>query len=269
MGALTLSLDVPLSPGWLRLLCLLTNSRDRGDGEKGGWVPVTKLGRLVKSNKVKSIEEVFLFSLPIKEVEIVDHFFPSTVLKDEVMRITPVQKQTRAGQRTRFKAYVAVGDTNGHLGLGVKCASEVANAIRGALILAKTNLVPVRRGYWGSNMGSVHTVAAKVTGSAGSISLRLIPAPRGAGLVASIVPRKLLKMAGIVDVFTSTTGKTATQGNFLCATYDACARTYHFLSPELWPETYFLPLPFHAHSDFLSQKNVKPARRQRDEDDQI
>ena len=32
----------------------------------------------------------------------------------------PVQKQTRAGQRTRFKAFVAIGDYNGHVGLGVK-----------------------------------------------------------------------------------------------------------------------------------------------------
>jgi hypothetical protein len=30
----------------------------------------------------------------------------------------PVQKQTAAGQRTRFKAFVAIGDGNGHLGLG-------------------------------------------------------------------------------------------------------------------------------------------------------
>merc|ERR1711944_287375 len=33
-------------------------------------------------------------------------------LKDEVLKIMPVQKQTRAGQRTRFKAFVAIGDYN-------------------------------------------------------------------------------------------------------------------------------------------------------------
>lgn len=64
-------------------------------------VPVTKLGRLVKENKIKSIEQIYLFSLPIKEYQIVDFFLPK--LKDEVMKIMPVQKQTRAGQRTRFK----------------------------------------------------------------------------------------------------------------------------------------------------------------------
>ena len=35
-------------------------------------------------------------------MQIVD-FFLGSALKDEVMKIMPVQKQTRAGQRTRFK----------------------------------------------------------------------------------------------------------------------------------------------------------------------
>lgn len=34
--------------------------------EKEGWTPVTKLGRLVKEGKIKSLEEVFLYSLPVK-----------------------------------------------------------------------------------------------------------------------------------------------------------------------------------------------------------
>ena len=52
----------------------------------------------------------------------------------KVLKIMPVQKQTRAGQRTRFKAFVAIGDSNGHIGLGVKCSKEEATAIRGAII---------------------------------------------------------------------------------------------------------------------------------------
>lgn len=45
-------------------------------------------------------------------------------------QIKPVQKQTRAGQRTRFKAIVVIGDSNGHIGLGIKTSKEVATAIR-------------------------------------------------------------------------------------------------------------------------------------------
>merc|ERR1711872_319043 len=95
--------------------------RGRGKQEEKEWQPVTKLGRLVKDGKIKSLEEIYLYSLPIKEFEIID-FFLGAALKDEVLKIMPVQKQTRAGQRTRFKAFVAIGDYNGHVGLGVKCS---------------------------------------------------------------------------------------------------------------------------------------------------
>jgi small subunit ribosomal protein S2e len=65
--------------------------RGRGRGRRGPkneekeWQPVTKLGRLVKAGKIKSMEEIYLHSLPIKEYQIVDFFLPT--LKDEVMKV--------------------------------------------------------------------------------------------------------------------------------------------------------------------------------------
>lgn len=50
--------------------------RKGGDRKKDEpqWNPVTKLGRLVKAGKVDSIIDIFRYSIPIKESEIVDKF---------------------------------------------------------------------------------------------------------------------------------------------------------------------------------------------------
>merc|ERR1712183_703335 len=163
------------------------------------------------------------------------------MLKDEVLKIMPVQKQTRAGQRTRFKAFVAIGDFGGHVGLGVKCSKEVATAIRGAIIMAKLSIIPVRRGYWGNKIGKPHTVPCKVTGKCGSVTVRLIPAPRGTGIVAAGVSKKLLQMAGV--------------GDFAMATYMAIARTYSYLTPDMWAETQFQKSPYQEYTDYLAKNH--------------
>ncbi len=223
----------------------------RRDEEKE-WMPVTKLGRLVKAGKIKSMEEIYLHSLPIKEYQIVDFFLPK--LKDEVMKIHPVQKQTRAGQRTRFKAIVIIGDSDGHVGLGIKTSKEVATAIRAAIIIAKLSVIPVRRGYWGSSLGDPHTVPTKISGKCGSVICRLVPGPRGTGIVAAPAPKRLLQLAGITDCYTTSRGSTKVVGNFVKATFAAVANLYGVLTPDLWKQTPLGPSPLEEYSDVLRQE---------------
>ena len=104
----------------------------------------------------------------------------------------------------------------------------------------------------------MHTVPTKVTGKCGSVSMRLIPAPKGAGIVAAMAPKKILQMAGIEDVYTSATGTTKTMGNFVKATYNALKNTYTFLTPELWKETKFAKVPYQEFTDFLTAPKAAP-----------
>jgi len=190
--------------------------------------------------------------MPIKEHQIVDAFLKEGTLEDEVIKIYPVQKVSSAGQRTRFRAYQCVGDRAGHIGIGARVGKEVAIAIRASMIAAKLNIVPVRRGYWGNRLGAPHTVPVKVTGKSGSVAVRLVPAPRGTGIVAAPLPTKILQLAGIDDVYTSARGKTRTGGNFIMATFSALRKTYAFLTPDLWPATNAAKDPTEEHSEFLA-----------------
>lgn len=80
-----------------------------------------------------------LFYLPIKESEITN-FFLGVSLKDKILMIMSVQKQTGAGRKIQFKAFVAIRDYKGHVVLGVKCSKEVATASVGPSMLS---IVPV------------------------------------------------------------------------------------------------------------------------------
>jgi small subunit ribosomal protein S2e len=223
--------------------------RGRGRGGRGGgrggrpgeeeWRPVTNLGRLVKAGVITNIDEIYYDSVPIKEHQIVELLVKNSDpkepgLKEEIMKVKPVQKQTKAGQRTRFKVVMAVGDGDGHIGLGTKVAKDLQNAMKGAVIAAKLNLIPVRRGYWGNYIGNPHTIPMKVTGKCGSVRMRLIPAPRGTGIVGAPATKKLMAFAGVFDCFTQSRGNTDTMENFLRAVFAALYQTYCYLTPDLW-----------------------------------
>ncbi|MHA1583067.1 MAG: 30S ribosomal protein S5 [Candidatus Baldrarchaeia archaeon] len=198
------------------------------------WKPRTRIGRLVKEGQITSIDEIFHVALPIKEPEIVDFLLPN--LEEEVVDINLVQRQTDAGELSRFRATVVVGNRDGYVGIGEGKAQEIGQAIRKAIVDAKLNIIPVRRGCgsWECRCHYPHSVPFKVEGKSGSVRVILIPAPRGTGLVAGDVAKVVLRLAGIQDVWSRTFGETRTAPNFAKAVYDALRRTYKFVSPKDW-----------------------------------
>ena len=198
------------------------------------WVPRTQLGKMIQEGRVTSIEEVFMGGLQLRESQIVDALLPD--LQEEVININLVQKQTDAGEKSRFKAIVAVGNRDGYIGLGAGKASQVRTAIEKAAVDARLKVVPVRRGCgsWECGCGKPHSVPFQVEGKCGSVKIIIIPGPRGLGLVASEVAKVILGLAGIKDCWTRSYGSTRTVPSFAYAIFDALKKTYSLITPTDW-----------------------------------
>ena len=198
------------------------------------WVPRTKVGRMVKEGKITSIAEIFANNLRITEVEIVDYLLPG--LEQEVLDINLVQKQTAAGERSRFRAIAIVGNRDGYVGLGTGKAVHVVSAIEKAVKNAKLSIIPVRRGCgsWECACGAPHSLPTKVEGKRGSVRIELIPGPRGLGIVAGEAARIVLELAGVEDVWTRTYGETRTTLSFAGATFEALKNTNKIVLPSMW-----------------------------------
>jgi len=203
--------------------------RDRRDEEEEVWVPRTKLGKLVNEGKIASLDEIFKGGQRIREAEIVKKLLPD--LRNEVVGVKVVQKQTDAGELTRFLAVVAVGNGAGWFGVGKGKAMQTREAIEKATSAALLNIIPVKLGCgsWECRCGRPHSVPFRIRGKAGSVTIEVIPGPRALGLVAGPALKNLLQLAGVKDAWIRTFGSTNTMSSLANAAYDAF-RMSHGLS---------------------------------------
>lgn len=174
--------------------------------DKESWEPKTKVGKKVKAGEITTVDDIIETGKKILEPEIVDVLVPN--MESETLEIKTTQRVTDSGKRTRFRVVTVVGDKNGHVGIGVGKCEELKPAIDSAANDAKKNMISVGTGCgsWECKCKFKHSVPMKTQGKEGSTVITLKPAPRGLGLAANDVVKKVLKMAGIKDSWSSMAG---------------------------------------------------------------
>ncbi|MEK6842428.1 MAG: 30S ribosomal protein S5 [Nanoarchaeota archaeon] len=215
--------------------------RQKEEKEKsvGGWKPKTKLGQEVRDGKVKDIDEILESKRKILESEIIDTLLnvQSDLIavgqskgkfgggKRRAWRQT--QRKTQEGNIPTFSAFAVVGDERGHVGVGYGKAAETLPAREKAIRKAKLNVIKVKRtcGAFDCSCSEAHTIPFEVRGKAGSVKIILTPAPQGTGLVAGSEIKKVLKLAGIKDIYSKSFGQKRTSFNLVKACIEALKKT--------------------------------------------
>lgn len=203
--------------------------------EKESWKTKTQLGKKVKEGVINDIDEILNSGTRISEPEIVDVLIPE--IESDLLLIgqskgkfgggqrrvfRQTQKKTCEGNKPKFSTCAIVGNKNGYFGMGYGKSKETVPAREKAFRNAKLNIMKIRRGCgsWECGCGAPHTIPFAVEGKCGSSTIKLIPAPKGTGLKIEKECGKILKMAGIEDIWSKTVGST-TKTNLIKACVDA------------------------------------------------
>ena len=203
--------------------------------DKEAWKPKTELGKKVKAGEITDIKDILDSGLRILEPEIVECLMPD--LTSDLLLIgqskgkfgggqrrvfRQTQKKTREGNKPKFATMAVVGNENGYFGLGYGKSKETVPAREKAQRNAKLNITKIRRGCgsWQCGCKEPHSIPFKVSGKCGSTIIELKPAPKGTGLNTESECAKILKAAGIKDVWSQTRGQTKTKINLI----DACLK---------------------------------------------
>ncbi len=226
--------------------------KKKGAFEKEAWKPKTSLGMMVKNGEVDNIDYALDKRIKILEPEIVEALLPN--LTTDLLMIgqskgkfgggqkrvfKQTQKKTQEGNKPNFATCAVVGNEDGYIGIGYGKSKETVPAREKAIRQAKLNVIKIRRGCgdWGCGCRDAHTVPFKVKGKAGSVEITLIPAPKGTGLKVEKECQKILKLAGIKDVWSRTEGQTRSKLNLIYACFDALQKLVGFKLMEKSAQT--------------------------------
>ncbi len=203
------------------------------------WEPKTQIGKDVKHGKETSIDNILSTRKKILEPEIVDSLLK---LESDLISIgqakgkfgggkrrawRQTQRKTMEGNVVSFSAMVVVGDKHGHVGVGLGKGKETMPAREKANREARLSIQKVELGCgnFDCSCSEKHSIPFITEGKCGSVRVKLMPAPQGTGLVVGDQLKKILRLAGVKDVYGVTEGQTRTTFNAVKACFDALLNT--------------------------------------------
>jgi small subunit ribosomal protein S5 len=217
----------------------LTREEEARVESLNNWKPKTKLGMAVQKGEIKNIDEILESKQKIMEEHVVDTIVP---IKSDLIAMgqakgkfgggkrrawRQTQRKTREGNVLTFSAMAVVGDGKGHVGVGVGEAQETLPARDKAIRKAKLNLIQIKRSCasFDCSCSEKHSIPFVIKGKCGSVIVKLMPAPQGTGLVVANELKKVLRLAGIKDVYSKTFGQNQTTFNLVKACIEALKKT--------------------------------------------
>lgn len=111
---------------------------------------------------------------------------------ERVVKISRVAKVVKGGRHLSFNAIVVVGDSDGHVGIGLGKADAVPDAVRKGSVKAKESMISV--------VLKETTIPHEVVATYGASEVMLKPAPAGTGVIAGGAVRAVVELAGVKDI---------------------------------------------------------------------
>ena len=200
------------------------------------WQPKTSIGKKVKSGEIKSVSQILDEGQKIMEMEIVDALLPG--MNQELLFIgqskgkfgggqkrifRQTQQKTPEGNKPSFSCQSVIGNEDGYVGVGYGKSKDTVPAREKSQRNAKLNIFKIKRGCgsWECGCKTPHSIPFMVEGKCGSTRIKIMPAPKGKGLCIEQECEKILKLAGIKDVWSKTFGQTRVKTNLVTACVQA------------------------------------------------